>query len=776
MVLNLKRNKNILVLFLTFLILWIVFGYFFTKSRIDDLSHQKFQEITSLMTNKLETLIDEKQETILIIAMSISKNENIKKLLSDNPKNLNLDKFSSSLRKNTSLKNIWFQVISSDGRSLYRSWTKKAGDDLSKARLDVAQMIKNPKITSSISTGKFDLSFKSMVPIYNNGKFIAFIEVIAKFNSVAIKMQKEGYQVVMLVDKKYKKQLTHAFTKTFVDDYYVANLNAKTEPLSLVKNKTVSHFLETNEFHKCENTTRLVETYHLKDVKNKEMGYFLLFKNIKDINMSDIEQVQERLILFFFLIFIFLVAILYYIYTNKYTNFIQNLNKQLEDEITNKTQKLQNQSDKLEYVANHDSLTKLPNRMLFLDRFKQSIKHAQRNKSSVSILFLDLDRFKEVNDTYGHHIGDVLLQDISKKLRENIREADTVSRLGGDEFTIILEDVNTNDIIQIANKIISIMQEKTTIDSIEIYTTFSIGISRYPEDGDNPEILLRNADTAMYKAKEMGKNQYQFYNQVMTKKAIEKAKIEKEIRLALQRNEFEPYFQPKIDAVEEEVIGMESLVRWNHPTLGVLAPDKFLAVAEETNLLVEIDKLMMQKSLEKLKLWIDKDICTGKMSFNLSVQQLEKEECYETIKTNLQKYNVPAKYLEVEVTESQIMRNPEASIKILTKIRKLGISISVDDFGTGYSSLSYLKLLPIDTLKIDRSFIIDLPSDTNDVAIVKAILSLAKSLKLDVIAEGVETQEQLDFLIFRGCYDIQGYFYSKPLCAQDFEEFLIKYQ
>ena len=320
------------------------------------------------------------------------------------------------------------------------------------------------------------------------------------------------------------------------------------------------------------------------------------------------------------------------------------------------------------------------------------------------------------------------------------------------------------------------MQDKISIANTDLFVTFSIGISNFPQDGDTPTILLRNADTAMYKAKELGKNQYQFYNQEMTELAIQRAEIEHDLRLALENGELIPYFQPKFNALTNKIIGMEALIRWEHPIKGLIPPNDFITIAEEIGLIIPIDKFMMQKSIQIVQEWQKEGLDTGVISLNLSIKQLEKEDCIDTLKNLLTSFSLIPEMLELEITENQIMNNPEISITILQEIRNLGIGISVDDFGTGYSSLSYLKRLPINKLKIDKSFIDDLPDDKDDVAITKAIIALAESLGLDLIAEGVETKEQLEFLVSKGCNIIQGYYYSKPLPAHAYRELLLKYQ
>jgi diguanylate cyclase (GGDEF)-like protein len=766
---DIKLGKFSFLLIFLLPILWLLSGYIYTDKHINELTTQKYTEIAKEMHNELKTLISEKAETVLIIAMSISQNPEIKNMLLSNTGEVKLDAFSEKLRQNTSLKNMWFQVISADGTSLYRSWTEKRSN-VKKARIDIVEMIKNPQIMSSISVGKFDLAFKSMVPIFDkNDVFIGLIETIAKFNSLAIKMQKKNYDTIILVDKKYKEQLTHPFTRTFIEDYYIANLNADPKLLALIKRKGVSHFLNANTHHVCKDLNKLLSVFELKDIHGDNMSYFLLFHDISKIDKNTVIQNRDRLIIFVTSVFVLILLFYYYIYTVKYKKFIQSVNTRLGREVQNKTKELQ-------HIANHDSLTGLPNRLLFLDRLEQSIKQSKRNHTSVSVLFLDLDRFKEVNDTYGHDVGDRLLQKVSEKLSSVIREGDTVSRLGGDEFTIIINDLHENDIINITQKIITLMQEKIFIEDISVYTTFSIGISNFPQDGETPAILLRNADTAMYKAKELGKNQYQFYNPHMTVLALQRASIEHDLRLAIENDELIPYFQVKMDALEEKIIGAEVLVRWNHPSKGLVFPGEFIGIAEDTGLIISIDKIMMQKTLIIMQQWQEEGLLTGTISINLSVKQLEREECLGNLSKLLKQYSVDAKNIELEITENQIMRNPQAAIKILNSIRNLGIHISIDDFGTGYSSLSYLKQLPINKLKIDKSFIDNLPQDTDDVAIVKAIIALAENLGLEIIAEGVESKEQLDFLVSNGCSNIQGYYYSKPLPAKDYKEFLIQYQ
>jgi EAL domain-containing protein (putative c-di-GMP-specific phosphodiesterase class I) len=319
------------------------------------------------------------------------------------------------------------------------------------------------------------------------------------------------------------------------------------------------------------------------------------------------------------------------------------------------------------------------------------------------------------------------------------------------------------------------MQEPIVIDKQELYTTFSIGISSYPEDGDSSTILVRNADTAMYKAKDNGKNSYQFYNSKMTELAFERAVLESNLRRAIEENEFLTYYQPKINAITGKVIGLEALVRWQHPEFGLVPPIQFISLAENIGLIKHIDTWMMKNAMQTILKFQQEGIFTGLLSLNASMKELENKKFVEYLEELIEEIGFDTQYLELEITESQIMSNPESAINTLNTIRNMGIRISVDDFGTGYSSLSYLKRLPIDNLKIDRTFIKDAYKDEDDAAIVRVIIALAKSLKLHFIAEGVETQEQLDFLLEVGCHNIQGYFYSKPLPEVEFREFLLKH-
>ncbi len=432
------------------------------------------------------------------------------------------------------------------------------------------------------------------------------------------------------------------------------------------------------------------------------------------------------------------------------------------------------QKEKLHHQAHHDALTELPNRVLFNDRLEQAIEKSKRNYKDVALLFIDLDHFKEINDSLGHKAGDEVLKVVTKRLENTIRDEDTLARLGGDEFTIIMENLaQGEDASLLAQKIIKVLSEPIEIYENLLYVSSSIGISLYPEDGRTAQNLLKYADSAMYKAKAEGRNNFQFYSAEMTELAFERVVMEASFRAALEHEDFVVYYQPQINAKKNSFIGMEALVRWKHQTMGIVSPAKFMPLAESTGLIVDLDRFVMKSAMTQIVKWYDDGLNPGVLALNLAVKQLQQKDFITILKSMMKETGCRAEWLEFEVTEGQIMTNPEKAIKILSQISELGIELAIDDFGTGYSSLSYLKKLPIDKLKIDQSFVRELPHDEDDVAIAKAVIALAKSLNLRIIAEGVETLEQKEFLIENGCKNIQGYFYAKPMPSDEMKEFLL---
>jgi diguanylate cyclase (GGDEF)-like protein/PAS domain S-box-containing protein len=428
-------------------------------------------------------------------------------------------------------------------------------------------------------------------------------------------------------------------------------------------------------------------------------------------------------------------------------------------------------------VRNHayyDTLTGLPNRILLHDRLSFMLSHAKRNNQVMAILFLDLNRFRLINDTLGFTAGDQLLQTMAMRLKSCLREIDGVFRLGDDEFAIILEEVaQPQDAAKVAKRILAVSSLPFLLSMRELYITVSIGISLFPNDGEDLDMLLKNAEAAMLRAKELGINNYQHYKPAMNAKAFEQLTLEHNLRKALKRDEFLVYYQPQFDLKTETIIGAEALIRWNHPELGMISPGEFIPIAEETGLILPIGEWVLRTACQQAKAW---QVSTGKsltISVNLSARQFQQQDLVTTVNLVLNETGLEPRFLELEITESLGMKNPELTLKTLQELKGMGIKIAIDDFGTGYSSLSYLKKFPIDTLKIDRSFVSDIQSDLNDAAIVLAIIALAHSLKLKVVAEGAELIQQAEYLLRNDCESVQGFLFSPPVKAEIFEKLLI---
>jgi len=446
-----------------------------------------------------------------------------------------------------------------------------------------------------------------------------------------------------------------------------------------------------------------------------------------------------------------------------------------------------NAEEKIRFLAYYDGLTGLPNRQLFLEHFNQALYAAQRDGSKVALLYLDLDRFKRINDTLGHSAGDILLKEISICLTDNIRSADivakaclpckpgvTLSRLGGDEFAILLSRLAEEEQAgRVAQRILDLLSLPIMIAGQEVYISGSIGITLFPSDGEDADTLLRNADVAMYHAKESGRNSFQFFSAQMNQRAMEKLSIETDLKKALERNELLLYYQPQIDLQTGKVVGVEALIRWQHPRLGMVSPVMFIPIAEESGLIVDIGQWVLLEACRQAMLWQQAGFAPVRMGVNISSLQFKQQNLASLVRRVLQETGFDARYLDLELTESAIMQNVSHINDTLIELKEIGVNLSVDDFGTGYSSMSYLKRFPLDTLKIDRSFVMDITTDVNDAAIIKAIIVLAKSLGLKTIAEGVETSEQLAFLQEQRCDEMQGFLISRPLPDREVERFLV---
>lgn len=435
-------------------------------------------------------------------------------------------------------------------------------------------------------------------------------------------------------------------------------------------------------------------------------------------------------------------------------------------------------TEELIYLSYHDALTNLPNSILFEDRLSQAIVQANRNRHSIAMVYLSIDRFDQVYDTLGHKLGYELLKEVAGRLKGTVREDYTIAKFEGSEFALLLSQINgTEDVIDVTNDIYKALEHPFFIDEKEIFVSFSIGISFFPDDAKSEQKLLKNASAALARAKEQGGNNYQFYTSGMNAAALKRLTLENNLRRAIEREEFELHYQPKLNVMTGDIVGMEALIRWRSQDLGLVSPADFIPLAEETGLIVPIGEWVLWSACAQLKKWNEKGFTPGVLSVNLSVRQFEQQDLLEVVSRVIEKTGIQPESLEFELTESSLMRNPDHSIKTLESLKNLGIKLSVDDFGTGYSSLSYLKRLPIDILKIDQSFVQDVTNNPDDVELVQAITSLAHNLHLKVIAEGVETEEQLNFLKSIKCDEWQGYYCSKPVTPEIFEQqFLMNFQ
>jgi diguanylate cyclase (GGDEF)-like protein/PAS domain S-box-containing protein len=455
---------------------------------------------------------------------------------------------------------------------------------------------------------------------------------------------------------------------------------------------------------------------------------------------------------------------------------IEELNRSNE-ELVKSADVARTMTQQMTDLAEHDALTGLPNRLLLNDRVGNAIAFAQRNKCQVAVLFLDLDGFKHINDSLGHAIGDRLLQSVATSLRDCVRAPDTVSRHGGDEFVILLPELRQpQDAAIAATRLLRAIAKSHSIDGHDLHVTTSIGVSVYPDDGLDAETLIKNADTAMYQAKENGHQRYQFFRQAMNVRAVERQSIEEHLRRALERREFTVHYQPKINLDSKVITGVEALIRWTHPTRGLISPLQFIPVAEDCGLILPIGAWVLREACAQARAWVDVGLPFMTMAVNVSAKQFENENFMRDIFAILDETGLDPRYLELELTESVLMRRAELTASILLTLRERGIRVAVDDFGTGYSSLSYLRKFPLDALKIDRSFVSQITTIPDEMTIVRAIISMGRSLNLRVIAEGVETQGQFDFLKIHQCDEAQGYYFSPPVPPQEFARLLLESQ
>ena len=427
----------------------------------------------------------------------------------------------------------------------------------------------------------------------------------------------------------------------------------------------------------------------------------------------------------------------------------------------------------LEFLAYHDPLTRLPNRLLLRDRFDKAAAASMRNETMAALLFLDLDQFKNVNDTLGHEIGDLLLLGVAERLSACVRDTDTISRLGGDEFVILLpelQDVST--VSTVAQKVLEHLADPFDIRGHILNTSFSIGIGLYPDDGTDFDTLLKLADAAMYYAKDCGRNTYRFYTEQMNIHAMERMQLQNNLHQALKQQEFVLHYQPQLDLASGQMIGVEALIRWKSPELGLVSPAKFIPAAEDCGLIVPIGEWVLREACRQNRLWQNAGFEPFAVAVNLSALQFRRGGIVETIVDILKETRLDPMWLELELTESILIQNVDYVLGVIKKLKKIGIRLSIDDFGTGYSSLTYLKRFAVDKLKVDQSFVRNMTVDPDDAAIVHSVIQLGHSLKLKIVAEGVETREQAESLLNEGCDQVQGYLYSHPVPADEITKFL----
>ena len=436
------------------------------------------------------------------------------------------------------------------------------------------------------------------------------------------------------------------------------------------------------------------------------------------------------------------------------------------------TESIQTQ-ERLHHLAHHDALTGLPNRVLFVERLKHALQRAERRKRAVAVLFLDMDRFKIVNDTLGHEAGDRLLQAMAARLHACIREGDTVARFGGDEFAGFLSDVaSPEDVAVVVSKFLDALAPPFLIDGHELFISGSIGISLYPEDGTDTQTLMKNADSAMYRAKQKGGNTSEFYHSEMTEHALTRLSRETGLRRGLEREEFVLHYQPQFDLKSGEVVGFEALIRWENSEAGAMQPNEFIPLLEETGLIVQVGEWILRTACMQHAAWLAAGLPPLRIAVNISSRQFDGDELIVTLRKVLDAHCMEPQYLELEITETILMKNAEPDIEALQALSSMGMRFAIDDFGTGYSSLTYLKRFPINILKIDKAFVHDITSNADDAAIVRAIITMAHSLNMKTVAEGVETREQLDFLRTQGCDYAQGYYFSPPLSGPEIEHLM----
>jgi len=634
-------------------------------------------------------------------------------------------------------------------------WNEKEKETFSKdiATLEAGEIVKSTRNAALRSDGtEIAIEIKANMIVSNGKKYI-----VGLFNSIEKRLQ--AYN---LVEKK-EKELSAIFENTQIgilyleDEYIISKVNqhfveilgydAKEE----LEGKPSKIFFQTEKEYeafviKYENILMQHQTVRLEyEVRKKDGSTLWVVINGKATDKNTPADLSKGLIWL-----------------------VEDISEKYK--ILNE---LQENKSLVAFHTSHDLLTGLPNRILFRDRMDLIIEKAKRSQKQFALFVLDLDHFKQLNDSLGHNMGDIVLLEVVKRLKGLIRAEDTLSRLTGDEFAILFEDLHTiQDITHVAKSILEDFRKPFSLFEQDLFISCSIGVVIYPEDADNAQDLLKNAENAMYKAKEEGRDNFQFYTQEMSKLAFERLMLESNIRQALKNDEFCVFYQPQYNAKEKKIVGVEALIRWNNPTLGMIPPSKFIPFAEESNLIIEIDNWVMRQAIKDVSSWKQKGYDIGLLSLNLAIKQLESDAFVTYLEELFERYDFDPKCLKLEILERDVMKKANENIEKLHKLKALNISIALDDFGVGNSSLNYLNELPIDQLKIDQSFVRAISK--GETTILLAIIALASALNLQTVAEGVEEEEELKFLLTHNCNVIQGYYFYHPMDAQNLESLLLE--
>jgi len=761
-------NKKIFLTISIYLVGFVLIAYILMAGYLRDVELKMHTKMAKSMQKSAQDAVDNKAKDTYVLALGLSLGEDAKTaLLTHYTKHLNFKTLSKSLVNSLGFEHLWLQIITKDGLSLYRSWTDKKGDNLLGVRDDIRELLGYPKTLSSIGIGKYTLSFKTIQPVWYDNKLIGLVELISKFDSVVNDLNKNGYESLVLIDKAHNNKLQNTLHQKNIDGYRIATSKASTHLLSSLSHKNMASVLK-NPFVTDKKNDLFLARHNIYNNKGNLLGYIVVAKHLSHIDMTELENTKQQLLYLMAIIVLIVIFGLLYLYNTKYKSFIQKQNTLLSEKVKERT-------ESLNFMALHDSLTNLPNRELLMTSMEDMLSKAKKEEKSLYVVFLDLDNFKDINDAYGHAAGDTLLQTVSQRVESLMSSTTFFARVSGDEFVLVIEGWQKQEVERFLKKLLTEIQKPFYIDNTQMYVGASIGISFFPVYGQTVAMLMKESDTAMYLAKEKGKNRYQFYEFWMELDKKKRQELGKELRHALMHDEINVYFQPKVNVQEHTIVGFESLVRWEHPTQGMMYPDTFLTLAAELGLLEQFDYYVRKKSMEQMLQWKEEGLDVGVLSINIGPHEIGQKNFTLNLQKLCEEVNFDMHDLEVEIVENQIVDDTQRVIEVLNDIRALGVSIAIDDFGTGYSSFAYLHDLPVQTLKIDRSFISDLEINEKSVKIVRMITLLSHQLGLEVIAEGVETKEQLRILMHEGCQIIQGYYISKPLSFKDAKAFILQY-